>query len=167
MKIIFVLILQFCIAGTLLGQVPVGDDTKIVNFVDLIGKNFDAVGLAQKTYSIAQNEEWRAERGWTVEAADGSFQMSLDTVKTIRTIWLFPVNGKFRQDGYTTETTRKDIRKKLGKPTSRGDNVKAFLTRDAVSWDRYDLPAVAMHFEYNEHDQKLHLITLMRLEDAP
>ena len=93
--------------------------------------------------------------------------MSLDTTRTIKTIWLHPVNGKFRQEGYTAKTTRKDIRRKLGKPTTQGDNVKAFIKKDAVSWDRYDNATVAMHFQYTSDDMKLNLITLMRLEDAP
>lgn len=167
MKTIFVLILQFCVAATLFAQTSPGGTLKTINFTDLIGKNFDAIGFDEKTYSIEVNEEWRAERGWTVKAADKSYEMSLDTVRTIKTIWLHPVKGKFSQEDYTTATTRKDIRRKLGKPTTQGDNIKAFIKKDAVSWDRYDNATVAMHFEYTSHDMKLLLITLMRLEDAP
>lgn len=167
MKIIIVLILQLVIAGALLAQTSDRDQKKSVNFVDLVGKNFDAVGFDQKTYSIEVNAEWRVEKGWTVEATDGSFEMSLDTVRTIKTIWLHPLNGKFRHGDYSTNTTRKQIREKHGKPTTHGDNVKAFVTKDAVSWDRYDSDPIAIHFEYAGKDLKLRMITLMPLKDAP
>lgn len=167
MKTVTFLILQLSVAATLFAQAPAGSDIKPTNFVDLVGKNFDALGFDQKTYSIEVNAEWRAERGWTVEATDGSFEMSLDTVRTIKTIWLHPVNGKFRHGDYSTRTTRKQIREKHGKPTTSGDNVKAFVAKDAVSWDRYDSDPIAIHFEYAGKDLKLRMITLMTLEDAP
>jgi hypothetical protein len=166
MKVI-IIVLQFCVVTSLFAQAPAGNPLKPINFTDLIGKNFDAIGFDEKTYSIEVNEEWRAEKGWTVKAGDGSFEMSLDTVRTIKTIWLHPVRGKFTQGDYSTNTTRKQIRAKHGKPTTHGDNVKAFVTKDAVSWDRYNLDPVAMHFEYSGKDLKLQMITLMTLKDAP
>jgi hypothetical protein len=177
MKTITVLILQLGIAGSLVAQSQdaghgrtsvggSGNKTQTLNFISFIGKNFDSLSFDRNTYSIALNEEWR-EKGWTVRAADRSFEMMLDTGRAIKTIWLRPVNGLFRLDGYSSETTRTLIRKKHGTPTTHGDNIKSIASKESISWDRYDTPAVAIHFEYTAQDLKLRMITLMAAETAP
>jgi hypothetical protein len=163
MKATVTLLLVLCATCSLFAQ----NNSGTINFISLIGKNFDDVKLDQKEYSISENEVWRAERGWAVEATDGSFEMALAPDKTIRTIWLFPVNGSFRLHSYSSETTRDIIRTKHGKPTSHDDNIETILTEEAVSWDRYDSDTVAMHFEYTSRNLKLRLITLMDPEEAP
>lgn len=137
-----------------------------MNFIEIIGKNFEEAGFSSEEYTLEyQNDEWRREEGmtpnWYVSAVDGSFEIRLNENKVIETIFLYPTDKKFRLEGYTADTPRNEIRKKMGLPTSQGNNIKPLFGKGLISFDRYDMEHVNLHFEYSDNDSKIRMITLM------
>jgi hypothetical protein len=135
----------------------------MINFIDLIGKNFDTIQINPNSYSIEFDEvmiEIGLDPRWNVKALNGEFEMSLTLNKFIEAIWLFPIDGVFAFNNLTVNTEREFVRKTFGNPDRSGENIEA-IKGPPVCFDRYDNEKVSIHFEYLASNLKLKVITLM------
>jgi hypothetical protein len=70
-------------------------------------------------------------------------------------------------EGLTFASSRKEVRTVFGRPSSSADEQVLEYLGPIGAWDRYDLPAAHLHFQYRMSEPGIVLITLMARGTAP
>lgn len=137
-----------------------------MNFENLLGQKLKDTQIAKSSY---QTERSEANDGWCVMAQDQSYELLLNEEERIRTIFLYPQKGteSFPMYGFTTQTSREEVRQKLGTPTSQGEEQRISILGKNGAYDRFDNPQRCLHIEYTLGQPKIKMITLMLPEVAP
>jgi hypothetical protein len=69
--------------------------------------------------------------------------------------------------GLSAGSTRTDVRRALGEPTSSGEATEIVGLRRFGPWDKFDRDSLRLHFEYTEPDERLHRLTVSVSDSAP
>ena len=69
--------------------------------------------------------------------------------------------------GLTPQSTRSDVRRKLGSPTRSGEAQNHPPLGRYGAWDRFDSAVLCLHFQYTESGEEVDLITVMLPDVAP
>jgi hypothetical protein len=92
----------------------------------------------------------------------------------VRTIFLYGRGTeRFSQfdgelpDGLTFSSTRRDVHRVFGSPTLSAEPQVLEYLGPKGAWDRYDLPAAHIHFQYHRYQSGIEMITLMAPGTAP
>jgi hypothetical protein len=69
--------------------------------------------------------------------------------------------------GRSSESTRPDVLRRFGKPSRSGGTQTLPVLGRQGGWDRFEVGPVCIHFQYNEVDERIRLVTLMVTGNAP
>ncbi|MFZ6012491.1 MAG: hypothetical protein ACOYXT_19265 [Bacteroidota bacterium] len=135
-----------------------------MDYISILGKRVNDVLINNSEYSIEYNDlgaDENIEPTWIVKAKDGRYEMMLSIDKTIKTIFIFPVQDKL--DGFDFEASRGRtfIIEKWGPPSKSGQEMVLPILGRKGGFDRYDYGDYSIHFEYTLGEQRIKKITLM------
>ena len=135
-----------------------------VDYVSILGKSITDVPIDKSEYSVDYNDlgvDENIEPTWVVKAKDGRYEMIASIDKTIRTIFIFPIQGKL--DGFEFDALRGRtfILDKMGAPSKSGPEMVLPILGKKGGFDRYDFDDYSIHFEYTPGQQGIEKITLM------
>ena len=144
-----------------------------IDFVKIIGINFDDLCLDNDSYTIEKNDfELELEEGlpvrWFVKSLDKTFEMALNKDMIIEVIFLYPnFKGEFSILDLNTEIGKIEIRERMGTPDRESMSSNIPILGFTGGFDRYD-KEISYHFEYlNKEKTKLKKITLMDVKIRP
>lgn len=69
--------------------------------------------------------------------------------------------------GLTPQSTRSDVRRRLGTPSRSGEAQNHSPLGRYGAWDRFDSQVLCLHFQYTEPGEEIDLITVMMSDVAP
>jgi hypothetical protein len=69
--------------------------------------------------------------------------------------------------GLTPQSTRADVRRRLGAPSRSGEAQNHPPLGRYGAWDRFDTNVLCLHFQYTEPGEEIDLITVMMSDVAP
>jgi hypothetical protein len=69
--------------------------------------------------------------------------------------------------GLTPQSTRPDVRRKLGTPSRSGEARNHPLLGSYGAWDRFDSTPLCLHFQYTQAAEEIDLVTVMLAHVAP
>ena len=141
-----------------------------MDYISILGKKVIDVLTEISEYSIEYNDigvDENIEPTWTVKAKDGKYEMILSIDKTIRTIFIFPIQGILDGFDFDASRGRTFIIERLGTPSKSGQEMLLPILGRKGGFDRYDYDAYSIHFEYTLGQQSIEKITLMLPQVLP
>jgi len=141
-----------------------------MNPLEVLGKKFEEVKDSFRSsgvLDIYDELEEGDEQEYCVKALDESWEFLIESDHTIKTIFLFLSNGYGHFNGISSSTTKKEVIRKLGKPTKQGEAQEISILGNFGAWERYDRDEYALHIEHSAHSDTIVKITLMLLRVAP
>lgn len=153
--------------------------TSMESLAALVGQPVDAPAVqaliaSERLQSSTgpDSEEGIPGRAYLSQPGGGyEFSHALGRINTLF-VYVTPAHGNaaFRGtlvNGLSARSTRADVRRELGTPSRSGEaRVVAPLGRFGAH-DRFDAAERCLHFQYNEPDETIQLITVMTADTAP
>lgn len=100
------------------------------------------------------------------EFEDHGVEVICDEVERIRTIFLHRGDGEALA-GITFSLSRREVLERYGVPSESGAAVRIPVLGDQGAWDRFTLPAAAIHVQYRLDCDEIDMITLICLDGVP
>lgn len=136
----------------------------MIDYISILGKNIYEISLDGSEYSLTYNDSdlnEGIEPGWIARANDERFEMMLSPDKTIRTIFLYPIQARFDALDLSAEIGREYVLEKFGAPSKSGEEMDFSVLGKTGGFDRYDYESYSIHFEYLTRQNGLKMLTLM------
>jgi len=149
------------------------------SLIDLVGQPVDATAVQALIASeqLQSSTEEDLEEGEPVRShlssCTGGYALS-HTLGRLDTLFVH-VRPKgeyatFREalvHGLTPQSTRSDVRRRLGTPSRSGEAQNHPPLGRYGAWDRFDTDVLCLHFQYTEAGEEIDLITVMMPDMAP
>ncbi len=140
--------------------IPIMIPLDVQKFVAIISKSEKSAPVKKiiKTYALRKSLGIPMMGGGTIfNSDDNRIEMCADLLGTITTIFLKSlVQDDILPNGITAKSSRKDVIKKMGKPTSSGED---------GWWDRFDTDEYKLHIQYKKN--VISQLTIMSPATAP
>jgi hypothetical protein len=145
----------------------------IEGLMEIVGARTDAANV--QAISAADNltlstepdlEEGEPLRSYLSNPAIGYQLMCVEGIVATVFVYVVPSEGFNAYSGslpggISALAIRSDVRGRFGVPQRTGEAVSIAGLGRQGAWDRFDLGSVYVHFEYNEPEQRIRLVSLM------
>lgn len=135
-----------------------------LDYISILGKLITEVSIDNSDYVLEYNDrgvDENIEPTWIVKAKDSRYEMILSIDKVIKTIFIFPVEGKLDGFDFDSRRGRGFILERFGIPSRSGQEMDFPILGRKGGFDRYDNDNYSIHFEYTLGRQGIEMITIM------
>lgn len=143
-----------------------------MNPFDILGKQFSSVesdldhlGIEALYDDLQPGQE--DEQEFSVEAKDGSWEISLGNNQIIETIFLYKLDFFSDHLAFSSSSLPAEITTIFGQPTSSGRQSNTGPLGEQGAWQRYDTEDYALHIEQYIDSKNIKMVTIMLPEVAP
>jgi hypothetical protein len=138
--------------------------------IKILGKGYDE--LAKNEFKLLMSS-WELEKDeelnyFTIQSFSDGIEFALNKDKLLHSIFLQSADHEGYEQyrgsipfGLSFDLSQKDVRNKMGAPTTTGGGSKSTVSRDVIPyWDRYDFPEFSFNVRYKSDKISIEVITI-------